>query len=33
MEVELLFLDRDANKAVHRCAKEALSVVHFIRLM
>jgi hypothetical protein len=30
-EVELLFLGRDANKVAHPCAKEALSVVDFVR--
>jgi ribonuclease HI len=30
-EVKLLFLGRDANKAAHMCAKEALSVVDFVR--
>ena len=30
-EVKLLFLGRDANKAAHLCAKEALSVLDFVR--
>lgn len=30
-EVKLLFLGRDANKVAHRCAKEALSVLDFVR--
>jgi hypothetical protein len=30
-EVKLLFLGCDANKAEHLCAKEALSLVDFVR--